>query len=133
LLLAGFWLADCLGRIAISRYESRWGFRTLNSVASLPLLYLAFNLGVLATTPAVNAFIRNVEHNADLFALDLTHDNDAAMSVIRKAAKLYWYVPNPGWFRRNFRTDHPPLDERARFLATYHPRDPSPQGARTSP
>ena len=76
----------------------------------------------------VVAFIRNVEHNADLFALDLTLDNDAAMSVIRKAAGLFWYVPNPGWFRRNFRTDHPPLDERARFLASYRPQDPNPQG-----
>jgi STE24 endopeptidase len=128
LVLAGFWLAHWLGRAVIRRFESRWGFGSLSSIASLPLLYLAFNLAVLATTPAVNAFIRNVEHNADLFALDLTHDNDAAMSVIRKAARLYWYVPNPGWFRRNFRTDHPPLDERARFLANYHPRDPNPQG-----
>jgi STE24 endopeptidase len=128
LVLAGFWLAHWLGRAVIRRFDSRWGFGSLSSIASLPLLYLAFNLAVLATTPAVNAFIRNVEHNADLFALDLTHDNDAAMSVIRKAARLYWYVPNPGWFRRNFRTDHPPLDERARFLASYHPRDPNPQG-----
>ena len=133
LLLAGFWLADRLGRIAIPRFEPRWGFRSLSSIASLPLLYLAFNLAVLATTPAVNAFIRRVEHNADLFAIDLTHDNDAAMSVIRKAANLYWYVPDPGWFRRNFRTDHPPLDERVRFLVTHHPRDPSPQGTGTSP
>jgi STE24 endopeptidase len=133
LLLAGFWLAHWLGRAAVPRFESRWGFESLSSIASLPLLYLAFNLAVLATTPAVNAFVRHVEHNADLFALDLTHDNDAAMSMIRKAAKLYWYVPTPGWFRRNFRTDHPPLDERARFLVTYHPTGPSPQGTRTSP
>jgi Zn-dependent protease with chaperone function len=124
LVLAGFWLAHWLGQAVTRRFESRWGFGSLNSIASLPVLYLAFNLAVLATTPAVNAFIRNIEHKADLFALDLTHDNDAAMSVIRKAARLYWYVPNPGWFRRNFRTDHPPLDERARFLASYHPRDP---------
>ena len=133
LLLAGFWLAHWLGRPAISRFESRFGFSSLSSIASLPLLYLAFNLAVLVTTPAVNAFIRNVEHNADLFAIDLTHDNEAAMSVIRKAAKLYWYVPNPGWFRRNFRTDHPPLDERARSLVTYQPKDLSPAGTRTSP
>ena len=133
LLLAGFWLAHWLGRPAISRFESRLGFSSLSSIASLPLLYLAFNLAVLVTTPAVNAFIRNVEHNADLFAIDLTHDHEAAMSVIRKAAKLYWYVPNPGWFRRNFRTDHPPLDERARSLVTYQPKDLSPAGTRTSP
>jgi STE24 endopeptidase len=133
LVLAGFWLAHRLGRAVLPRFESRWGFGSLSSIASLPLLYLTFNLAVLATTPAVNAFIRNVEHNADLFALDLTHDNDAAMSFIRKMAKVYWYVPSPGWFRRNFRMDHPSLDDRARFLLTYHPWDPSPQHTRMSP
>jgi STE24 endopeptidase len=128
LVLAGFSLAHWLGRVLLPSFDSKWGFSSLSSIASLPLLYLAFNLAVVATTPVVNAFIRNVEHNADLFALDLTHDNDAAMSVIRKAAKLYWYVPNPGWFRRNFRTDHPPLDERARFLVSYHPQEAKPPG-----
>jgi STE24 endopeptidase len=89
--------------------------------ASLPLLYLAFNLVVLATTPAINAFIRNIEHNTDRFALDLTHDGEAAKTVIVKYAEVALYVPDPGWFRKNFRMDHPSLDDRARFLNTYHP------------
>jgi STE24 endopeptidase len=122
----GFWAANRFGAAAIRRFGSRWGFSSLNSVASLPLLYLSFNLVVLATTPAVNAFIRNVEHQADLFALDLTHDNDAAMSLIVKAAKVSLYVPNPRWFTRVFRSDHPSLDERANALVTYHPWTQSP-------
>jgi len=128
LILLTVWLADLLGAAAIRRFESRWGFGSLSSIASLPLLYLAFNLVVLATTPAVNAFIRSVEHDADRFALDLTHDSEAAQSVILKYAKVALYVPDPGWFRKNFRMDHPSLDDRARFLVTYHPWIQNPSG-----
>jgi STE24 endopeptidase len=121
LILLTLWLTDLLGAAAIRRFESRWGFGSLSSMASLPLLYLAFNLVVLATTPALNAFIRSLEHNADRFALDLTHDSEAAKAVILKYAKVALYVPDPGWFRKSFRMDHPSLDDRARFLDTYHP------------
>jgi STE24 endopeptidase len=121
LICLGFWAAHQFGGAAMRRFGSWWGFRSLSSVASLPLLYLGFNLVVLASTPVVNAFIRNVEHQADLFALDLTHDNDAAMNLLFKYAKVSLYVPNPGWFRRVFRADHPSLDERANTLMTYHP------------
>jgi Zn-dependent protease with chaperone function len=96
LVLLTLWLADLLGAAAIRRFEFRWGFRSLNSIASLPLLYLAFNLVVLATTPAVNLFIRSIEHNADRFALDLTHDSEAAKTVILKYAKVALYVPDHG-------------------------------------
>jgi hypothetical protein len=89
--------------------------------ASLPLLYLTFNLVALVTTPPVNAFIQSIEHNADRVALDLTHDSEAAKTVIVKYAQVALYVPDPGWFRKNFRMDHPSLDDRARFLDTYHP------------
>ena len=128
LVLLTFWLADLLGPVAIRRFQSRWGFSSLSDISSLPLLYLAFNLAVLATTPAVNAFIRSVEHNADRFALDLTHDGEAAKTVILKYAKAAQDVPDPGWFRTNFRMDHPSLDDRARFLVTYHPWIQSPSG-----
>jgi STE24 endopeptidase len=128
LVLLALWLADLLGAAAIRRFESRWGFGSLSDTPSLPLLYLAFNLVVLATAPPVNAINRSVEHNADLFALDLTHDSEAARTVILKYAKVTLYVPDSGWFSKNFRMDHPSLDDRLRFLATYHPWIQNPSG-----
>jgi Zn-dependent protease with chaperone function len=55
----GLLAANGIGGAALRRFGTRWGFSSLSSVASLPLLYLSFNLVVLATTPAVNAFIRS--------------------------------------------------------------------------
>jgi STE24 endopeptidase len=127
LVLLGFLGAHFLGAPAVRRFGTRWGFTSLSCPASLPLLYLSFNLVVLVTTPTVNAFIQSVEHNADVFALDLTQDKDAALGVIVKYAKAALYVPDPGWFRRNFRMDHPSLDDRARSLVTYQPGDEKPR------
>jgi Zn-dependent protease with chaperone function len=57
---------------------------------------LSFNLVALVTTPAVNVFTRSLEHNADVVALELTHDNNAALSLVVKYAKISLSVPNPG-------------------------------------
>jgi Zn-dependent protease with chaperone function len=121
LLMLALLLAHYLGAPALRRFGSRLGITTLQSIASLPLFYLTFNLVSMATAPLVNAFIRDVEHKADLFALNLTHDNAAALGLLANYAKVSLYVPNPNWFRRNFRMDHPSLDDRATTLVTYHP------------
>lgn len=121
LLMLPLLLAHYIGAPALRRFGSRLGITTLQSVASLPLLYLTFNLVSLTTAPLVNAFIRDVERKADLFALNLTHDNTAALGLLANYAKVSLYVPNPNWIRRNFRMDHPSLDDRARTLVTYHP------------
>lgn len=128
LILLGLLGAHWLAAASKGRFGIRWGFISLTCPASLPLLYLSFNLVALVSTPAINTFIRSVEHNADVFALDLTHDNDAALSLITEYAKTSLYVPNPDWFTRNFRMDHPSLEDRAQSLLTYHPWHKNPQG-----
>jgi STE24 endopeptidase len=121
LILLAFYAVHRLGGAAVSRFGSSWGFRSLVDPASLPLLYLAFNLVVLMTTPAVNAIVRNMEHNADRFALDLTHDNGAIRSLAVKYMEVALVVPDPGWFSRTFCQDHPALEDRVRFAVNYHP------------
>jgi STE24 endopeptidase len=120
-VLLGFYVAHRLGGAVISRYQSSWGFKSIASPASLPLLYLAFNLAVLITTPVENAVERNIEHNADRFALDLTHDNGAVESLAIKYMQVALVVPDPGWFSRVFLLNHPALEDRVRFAVNYHP------------
>jgi Zn-dependent protease with chaperone function len=120
-VLLGLWLTDRLAPAAVRRFGPRWGFTTLCSPGSLPFLYLTFNLVVLATTPVVNNLVRNAERDADRFALDLTHDGEAAQSLAIKYMQIALDVPKPGPFRRIFRMDHPSFDERVRFAIHYHP------------
>jgi Zn-dependent protease with chaperone function len=127
LILLGFYSAHRLGGAAIDRFGSSWGFQSLVNPASLPLLYLAFNLVVLITTPGVNAIVRNLEHTADRFALNLTHDSGAVQSLAVRYMRVALVVPDPGWFSRTFRQDHPALEDRVRFAVNYHPWSDNPR------
>ena len=109
------------GGAAIRRFELFLGIGAIGSAASLPLLYLTFNLTALITTPITNVMIRQLEHNADRFALDLTHDNDSVKSLAVKYMHAALVVPDSGWFNRVFVANHPPLEDRVRFALSYHP------------
>src|SRR6201987_3875272 len=65
-------------------------------------------------------FPRHIEHEADRFGLELTHENHAAaMIFVRDAQKelaLEW-----GTFFLIFRADHPPIRERIEFANNYKP------------
>ncbi len=126
LVLLGFYVAHRIGGAAARRFETSWGFGSIGNMASLPLLYLSFNLVVLFSTPGTNAMSREIEHNADRFALDLTHDNDAVKSLAAKYMQAALLVADPGWFTRVFRANHPPLEDRVRFALSYHPWADSP-------
>jgi Zn-dependent protease with chaperone function len=121
LLLIGFWLTDRLGRAAIATWSKRFGFTQLSDPASLPLIVLVLTLVWLAVLPSFNLFARHIEHEADRFGLELTHENRAAAELFSGWAKSGVSTPDYDWFRLVFRATHPSPAERIRFANTYHP------------
>jgi Zn-dependent protease with chaperone function len=121
LMFVGFFVTDWLARAALDRWSGRFGFHDLADPASLPLLFFVFGLVSLIATPILNATVRHIEHEADRFALELTHDNRAAASAFVKRYNESMGVPNPGWLERTFRLDHPSLGDRINFANDYHP------------
>lgn len=105
----------------IARYRARWGFDALADVASLPLMMLLFSLVSLAISPAVLAFGRHVEHEADRFGLEITHDNLHCATAFVKLQQENLSNPRPGWLYKLWRSDHPPLGERIDFCNEYRP------------
>src|SRR5262249_54939002 len=71
--------------------------------------------------PASSAFSRAVEHEADGFALEMTHANDAGARAFLKLGSQNRSNPEPTPFVRAVLYDHPPLAERIRFALAYHP------------
>jgi STE24 endopeptidase len=120
LLLAGFWLVDWLGRAAILRWSHRFGFSGLSDPASLPLLVGVFTALWLCTVPLFNLFARHIEHEADRFGLELTHQNHAMAALfaheVEAGAPAEWDS-----FFLVFRATHPSRGERIRFANTYAP------------
>jgi len=105
----------------IARYRDRFRFGQLADVASLPLLILLFSVYSLVVTPGALAFSRHLEHEADRFGLEITHDNHSAATAFVKLQQENLGVPRPGWLYRTFRSDHPVLGERVDFCNDYRP------------
>ncbi len=122
-ILIGFLAVDRLARAATRRWAGRFGFDDIADPAALPLLLVVFGIVSLVLTPAINTVSRHIEHEADRFGLELTHDNQAAASAFVKRFNEALGIPYPGWLERNFRLDHPSLGDRITFANAYHPWD----------
>jgi STE24 endopeptidase len=121
MIIAGLFLVHRLARILIERFRHRFGFDRLSDVASLPLLILLTGTISFAVSPFSLAVSRHFEHEADRFALDLTHDNHAAATAFVKLQEENLAIPRPGPVYRLLRASHPSLGERIDFCNEYHP------------
>jgi STE24 endopeptidase len=121
LALFGAWVIHRTAGELIARYRARFGFTELADVASLPLMILLFSIVSLVLTPAILAFGRNVEHEADRFGLEITRDNHDCATAFVKLQQENLSVPRPGLLYKLWRSDHPPLGERIDFCNEYRP------------
>jgi Zn-dependent protease with chaperone function len=106
---------------AVRRYGDRWGFHELHDIASLPLLTLTLSIVSLIVQPATNTFTRMIEHEADVFGVEVTRLNDAAARAFIKLGSQNKSDPEPPLLIKFFQYTHPPLIERIRFAMSYKP------------
>lgn len=97
------------------------GIKNLASIASLPILLLLFQLCLFITNPISLAFSRHLEHQADVFGLEITENNEAAARAFVVLQSSNLANPYPGQVYQFFRGSHPSLGERIRFCNTYCP------------
>jgi Zn-dependent protease with chaperone function len=126
LLVVGLWAGFRVFNWALGRYGEAWGLRGAGDWASLPVLLLLLLLFGFVCTPAINAFSRHCERQADQYGIELMHD--LVPDASRAAAKAFQILgdgnleepaPSPlveWWFY-----NHPSTAERIRFADTYNP------------
>jgi Zn-dependent protease with chaperone function len=114
-------LVNRLGAQLIARFGRRFGFDRISDVASFPLLLLLGALVSLVASPAVLAFSRYQEHEADRFALELTRNNYAAATTFVRLQEENLSLPRPGRIFQLWRGSHPSLGERVDFANRYRP------------
>lgn len=119
--VTGLFLVDRLGRWLITRCSGTLGFTSLSDIASVPILLLSMQISSIALTPVAYSYSRHQEHEADRFALDLTHANRAAATAFVKLQAENLGNPRPGWVYRVFRATHPSIGERIDFCNSYRP------------
>jgi STE24 endopeptidase len=121
LVTGSLYVVHRLAGTLIARFGSNFGFSQLSDVASFPLLLWLGTMVSLITTPAVLAFSRHQEHEADRFALELTRDNHAAATTFVRLQEENLSVPRPGPIFTFWRASHPSLGDRVDFANSYRP------------
>jgi Zn-dependent protease with chaperone function len=121
LIVAGLWGVHRSARRLLDRHGARFGFRRLDDVASLPLVLLLLNVFFFVLEPAVLAYGRWQEHEADRFGLEITADNRACGEGFVRLQEENLSNPRPGTLFKLWQASHPPLGERIDFCNDYHP------------
>jgi Zn-dependent protease with chaperone function len=104
--------------------------------AQVPRFLLALAVVSTLASPIGLAVSRSMEHAADRFALDLTHDNEGAARAFIALQRSNLSYPRPARWVVWLRSSHPPLGERIDFANRYAPWDtttPAPDGAAGPP
>lgn len=105
----------------IGRFGDRWGFTEPHDLASLPLFAMLIAVFGFFVQPAVYAFSRYQERQADMYALEVTHMNDAGARAFLKLGAQNRSNPEPSTLQTWLLWTHPPLVERVRFMQSYRP------------
>ncbi len=130
-LLLCFWAGRKLVLWMLARWGTRWDIRQLGDWASLPALILALSLVTFVATPVFSAFSRYLEHQADIYGLEVTHGINAdsayvAASAFQKLGEKALSYPTPNRLLVWWLYDHPTIADRIAFSLRYDPWQGSP-------
>ncbi|MGC2694833.1 MAG: M48 family metallopeptidase [Candidatus Angelobacter sp.] len=131
-LFIGFYLLYRIANWAVSRFQQRWRLRELSDWAAVPMLLLIFSIMSIVSSPISNGFSRQLEHNADVYGLEVTHginpnSQEAAAHAFQVLGELSLSYPYPSRFVVFWYADHPPISERVPFAHNYDPWSKSEQ------
>jgi Zn-dependent protease with chaperone function len=127
-LLVAFYLTHRLMAFVLARWGHRWRVQTVGDWASLPVLLLMFNLLSLCGQPVIASFSRYLEHQADIYALEVIHglvadSPQVAAHAFQKLGEKALSHPEPSSLYVLWAFDHPPIPDRVHFAVAYRPWD----------
>ena len=126
LMLAGFWLGRRIVLAMLARWSEAWHIRGITDLAALPVLMLALSLLSLVGEPIGNAFSRHIEHQADIYGLEVTHglfpnNREVAASAFQKLGEKSYDYPTPNPVLVFWSYSHPSIPDRIQFALHYDP------------
>ncbi len=110
----------------LARGGPRWGIRGVDDWASLPALLLLFSVFSLVSDPISSAYSRHIEHQADVYGLEVTHGilpdaGQTAAASFQVEGQSGLADPDPNPLNVFLFYDHPPISDRVRLCLTYNP------------
>jgi STE24 endopeptidase len=116
-----FFIGQRIHDRGLERWGAKWGLTGRGDPASVPWLLLLMTVMAFLLSPVGSAFSRYMEHESDIFALELTHLNEPMASAFVKLAENAKRDPDPHPFIRFWRYSHPTIAERIPFALGYKP------------
>lgn len=111
---------------ALARWGRAWAIRGVDDWASLPVLMLLLSVTTFLAEPMMNSISRALEHNADVYGLEVIHGivpdaRQVAAQAFQILGEASLSNPNPRPFIKFWLYDHPSVSDRVRFAAEYDP------------
>ncbi|HEX7679223.1 MAG TPA: M48 family metallopeptidase [Thermoanaerobaculia bacterium] len=117
----GFFIAQRLFEWGLARWGVPWRMGDRADPAALPWLLAVSSLLAFLLSPVYSGYSRHIEHQADIFGLELTHKNEAMASSFVKFAEDSKEDPRPPRFIEWWYYSHPSLGHRIDFVLAYKP------------
>ena len=125
-LFVGLYLAHRAIGFLLGRCGARWGIRGLTDWASLPVFLLLAG-GLQFVGEPINAgFSRYMEHQADIYGLEVIHglvpnSSQVAAQAFQRLGEKGLAIPTPDPLFVFWTYSHPPIADRVRFALSYQP------------
>ncbi|QFF99246.1 M48 family peptidase [Psychrobacillus glaciei] len=116
-MLIGLWLTARLMPWIIIHFGRVLKIKRLNAIHSLPLFLLITSFLLFVSSPLSNYISRYQETRADLYAIELVDDPEAAISTFQELTKAGLSEVNPPLLVKWFRYSHPTMLERISKVA----------------
>jgi len=118
---AGMFVLDRSIRWFIAHFGETLHVSSLTDLNAMVLLIMLATLGEILAAPVSNRISRTMEHQADVFAIELTRDPAAVARAFATLQHENLSVPYPNWLYRTWRATHPSIGERIEFANRYRP------------
>jgi Zn-dependent protease with chaperone function len=123
-----FYLVYSIVTKLIERWDETLGIRRLDDWASLPLILLVGGIISFFAMPASSGFSRRIEHQADIYGLEVTHglvpnSTKAAAATFQKLGEKSLDYPYPNPVLVFWSYSHPDIASRLQFALGYRPWD----------
>ena len=110
----------------LRRFGARWQISALHDWTAMPMILLLAGVLAFIGEPLSNGVSRYVEHQADIYGLEVTHglnpdSQEAAAHAFQLLGELSLDYPQPNRLAVFWYWTHPPIADRVRFAHDYDP------------
>ena len=110
----------------LQRFGARWQIAALHDWTAMPMILLLAGVLAFIGEPLGNGVSRYLEHQADIYGLEVTHglnpdSQEAAAHAFQLLGELSLDYPRPNRLAVFWYWTHPPIADRVRFAHDYDP------------